>query len=45
VRLLTNEMDLSPWGTVSTQSFTDDFSLTGSAPPGGARYYRVRLVQ
>ncbi|HOW79484.1 MAG TPA: Ig-like domain-containing protein [Candidatus Paceibacterota bacterium] len=45
VRLLTNEMDPSPCGTVSTQSFTDDFSLTGSAPPGGARYYRVRLVQ
>ena len=45
VRALTNEMDLGPYGTVSTQSFTDDLTLTGGAPPGGARYYRVRLVQ
>ncbi|HOC57362.1 MAG TPA: Ig-like domain-containing protein [Verrucomicrobiota bacterium] len=45
VRALTNELDLSPYGAASTQSFTDDFTLTGGAPPGGSRYYRVRLVQ
>ncbi len=45
VRALTNEMDLSPYGAASTQSFTDDFTLTGGAPPGGSRYYRIRLVQ
>ena len=44
VRALTNETDLSPYGAVSTQSFTDDFTLTGGAPPGGSRYYRVRIA-
>lgn len=45
VRPLTNELDLSPYGAPSTKAFTDDFSLTGGSPPGGARYYRVRIVQ
>ncbi len=44
VRPLTNEMDASPWGTASTQSFTDDFTLTGGPPANGARYYRIRIV-
>jgi len=44
VRPLTNEMDASPWGTASTQSFTDDFTLTGAPPANGARYYRIRIV-
>jgi hypothetical protein len=43
-RALTNEMDPSPWGTVATQWFIDDFTLTGGPPTNGARYYRVRLV-
>lgn len=38
------EINLAPEGTATTQSFTDDFSLTGSAPLNGARYYRVRVV-
>ena len=45
VRPLTTEMDISPYGADSTQSFVDDFTLTGGPPAGGARYYRVRLVQ
>ena len=44
VRPLTNEMDLGPYGAASTQAFTDDFTLTGGPPPGGARYYRVRIA-
>jgi hypothetical protein len=45
VRPLTNEMDGSPWGTASTQWFTDDFAQTGGPPTNGARYYRVKIVQ
>lgn len=45
VRPLTNEMDLGPYGAASMQSFTDDFTLTGGPPPGGARYYRLKIVQ
>ncbi len=45
VRPLTNEMDLAPYGAASTQSFTDDSALTGGPPPGGARYYRLKIVQ
>jgi hypothetical protein len=43
-RSITNEMDASPEGAASTQSFTDDFIQTGGPPPHGARYYRVRVV-
>ncbi|HVV00350.1 MAG TPA: Ig-like domain-containing protein [Verrucomicrobiae bacterium] len=35
------EMDPSPHGSDSTQTFIDDFSLTGGPPAAGARYYRV----
>ena len=45
VRPLTNEMDCGPYGADSTQSFVDDFTLTGGSPAGGARYYRVKIVQ
>jgi hypothetical protein len=45
VRPLTNEMDLSPYGSVSTQAFTDDFTLTGGSPTNHSRYYRVRVVR
>jgi hypothetical protein len=44
-RSLTNEMDASPWGEISTQWFTDDFTLTGGPATNEARYYRVRLVK
>jgi hypothetical protein len=36
-------MDLSPYGATSTQTFTDDFTLTG-APTNNARYYRIKVV-
>jgi hypothetical protein len=38
-----SEMDSSPYGTASTQTFTDDFTFTG-APTNGARYYRVKVM-
>ena len=44
VRPLTNEMDLSQWGAASTQSFTDDFTLTGGPPERGGRYYRIKIT-
>lgn len=44
-RPLELEMDMSPYGSNSTQSFTDDFSLTGGIPPNKARYYRIKVVQ
>ena len=44
VRPLTNEMDLSQWGAASTQSFTDDFTLTGGPPEQGGRYYRIKIT-
>ena len=44
VRSITSEMDASPEGAPSTQSFTDDFTQTGGLPPHGARYYRVRVL-
>jgi hypothetical protein len=37
-------MDLGPYGIMSTQRFTDDFTLTGGAPTNQSRYYRVRVV-
>ncbi|MBI3880418.1 MAG: metallophosphoesterase, partial [Verrucomicrobia bacterium] len=45
VRPLAQEMDAAPAGSASTQSFTDDYSLTGGAPVAGRRYYRVQLVR
>jgi len=44
VRPLATEMDASPYGSASTQTFTDDFTLTG-APTNGARYYRIKITQ
>ena len=43
VRPLADEMDPSPYGAASTQSFTDDFTLTGGSPTNHSRYYRVRV--
>lgn len=38
------EINLAPEGTAATQSFTDNFTLTGGAPVNGTRYFRVRVV-
>jgi len=38
------EINLAPEGTAATQSFTDNFALTGNAPANGTRYFRVRVV-
>ena len=45
VRPLTNEMDFAPYGEQSTQSFTDDFTLSGGSETNESRYYRVRVVR
>jgi len=45
VRAVTLEMDPATVGATSTQSFTDDFTLTGGPPANGARYYRVQVVR
>jgi hypothetical protein len=42
-RSLSVEMDGASYGSPSTQSFTDDFTLTG-APANGGRYYRIKIV-
>jgi hypothetical protein len=39
------EMNASPAGTATTQSFTDDFTLTGGPPVNRTRYYRITVVQ
>lgn len=43
VRPLTNELDQGFYGAPSTQSFTDDFTLTGGSPTNHSRYYRIRV--
>lgn len=45
VRPLSTELGPGADGAPGTMSFTDDFTLTGGAPPAGARYYRVKAVQ
>jgi hypothetical protein len=45
VQPLTNEMDASPYGATSAQTFTDDFTLTGGSPTNHSRYYRIRVVR
>jgi lysophospholipase L1-like esterase len=44
VRPLALELDPAADGAASTQTFTDDFTLTGGAPPQGHRYYRIKVV-
>ena len=44
VRPLASEIDLSSYGAVSTQTFTDDFTFTGGAPTNGTRFYRSQVV-
>jgi hypothetical protein len=43
VRSLGVELDASPYGSGSTQTFVDDFTLT-PPPTNGARFYRVKVV-
>ena len=45
VRSLNVEMPAIPYGATSTQSFVDDFTLTGGPPVNKARYYRIKIVQ
>jgi hypothetical protein len=45
VRSVSLEIDPAPYGTGSTQSFTDDSSLTGGPPVRGSRYYRVEAIR
>jgi hypothetical protein len=44
IRPLNVEMDSAPYGAASTQTFVDDFTLTG-APTNNTRYYRIKIVQ
>jgi len=44
VRPLAMEMDASAGGATSTQTFTDDFTLTGGAPAEGQRFFRIKVV-
>jgi hypothetical protein len=45
VRAATLEINPASVGTASTQSFTDEFTLTSGPPVAGARYYRVEVVR
>ena len=45
VRPAESEIDPAPAGTPSSQTFADDFTLTGGPPAQGARYFRVKIVQ
>jgi hypothetical protein len=38
------EINLATEGAAATQSFTDNFTLTGGAPVSSTRYFRVRVV-
>lgn len=44
VRPMSVELDPAPYGSSSTQTFVDDFTLTGT-PVNGVRYYRIKVVQ
>ena len=43
VRPLSAEMDPSPYGSPSIQTFIDTFQETG-VPPDGSRFYRIRIA-
>jgi hypothetical protein len=45
VRPASLEINSATIGTSTTQSFTDNFTLTGGAPANGRRFYRIRIVQ
>lgn len=44
IRPISDEMDADAPGAAGTMSFTDDFSLTGGHPIGGARYFRIQVL-
>jgi hypothetical protein len=45
VRSAQIEIDPNPVGLKGTLSFTDDFTLSGGAPPSGARHYRIKVIR
>ncbi len=45
VRSAAQETDPAPTGSDSFQAFIDDFTLTGSRPTAGVRYYRIRQLE
>lgn len=45
VRPLNVEMDPALYGTPSSQTFVDDYTQTGGAPPNGQRFYRLKVIQ
>lgn len=45
IRPIYLEMDAAPDDSDSTQTFVDDFTLTGGAPTNQARFYRIKTVQ
>lgn len=45
IRPLNVELDPAPHGTASAQTFVDDFTQTGGAPPYGKRLYRIKVIQ
>jgi glucuronoarabinoxylan endo-1,4-beta-xylanase len=45
LRSVREEMDPAPAGDASTQTFVDDFSLTGGPPAQGMRFYRIEVVR
>ncbi|MGD0743991.1 MAG: LamG-like jellyroll fold domain-containing protein [Verrucomicrobiota bacterium] len=45
VRSIADEMNPASLGVQTTQSFTDDFTLTGGPPANRARFYRISVVQ
>lgn len=45
VRPVNLEMDSATYGAPSTQTFVDDFTLTGGGATNRARYYRIKIVQ
>ncbi|NOS72790.1 MAG: cadherin-like domain-containing protein [Verrucomicrobia bacterium] len=44
LRPVSEEMNPATIGTLTNQTFTDDFALTG-VPTNGARYYRLQVTQ
>ncbi len=44
MRPIASECDPAALGASSTQSFTDDFTLTSRSPAHGVRFYRVRVA-
>jgi len=45
VRPATAEIDGAPSGVAGSLAFTDDFTLTGGAPPSGSRLYRIQVIR